>query len=128
MSQIQERSATFRGVTMVQDEKETSHWDFYSEDGRIKLEVKCRDRLSDQYEDDIVIEEKIKEALPNLDNTDYYVAFYYEPDSIIKVYHINRMELELSEFCYRHKRTGQHICRPCYRFKTEDYDYKFNVE
>lgn len=128
MATLQRKIKFFGAMAVRQTESPTDHFDFESEDGQVKIEIKTRNRGAEQYEDDMLIAGKIAEVQDNIQEKQYFAAFYYQPDGVIKVYYLNNLQSVPEEFCFRHPRTRQYVCKQVYKLKRDDYLYKVTVD
>jgi len=127
LNSIKEAIPELKGIEFKHLKKEkTAIFDFEGyKNGRIvaRVDVKCREIKSDDYDNYIISEEKV--WLANSDPDKKYYLILYFIDGWCRVYDLNKSDPQLEDFTFVHKRTKERITQKVYKIPAKSFIYEF---
>ena len=72
------------------------------------LDVKVRDIGVNQYPNYFISSDKVK-VVREHPEYDFFVVYYFEASGVVRIYHLNDLELPEKELNFKHKRAGHNM-------------------
>ena len=92
----------------------------------LEVDVKVRDYASDRFKDLFVSTNKVNYVKENLER-EYYVAFYFKGDYVLRVYYLNDMDMETYDLEFTHKRTKKEMKQKVFKIPADNHCFEANL-